>query len=226
MNTTVQEMSREEHRRLCGLVAALIPSLKWRHNGLGLLQAYVQEGTEQELRVHIWHHSLKRPGIEESGLIHDHRFHLTSQILCGALRQDEYALRWEKEGAWQAHAVVHAREAMAKHRINDGDVQTLPDRYHATISSTEIYVGQTYAFPKREFHSTNVLTPIVVTLVTKTAQENFPARILAPFDKPVVHAFADPLPESTWEAPLKEARDVLQKSWSTSQGFFDHHSYR
>lgn len=213
MNTTTESMPRDDHRRLCCLVESLIPHLKWRHNGLGLLQAYVREGQESELRVHIWHRSLQHNGIEDSGLIHDHRFDLTSCVLFGELAQTEFDLYETPIGAWQTHSVVHAREAMAKHAINDGDVTAQPERYGANVSVRFIQQGDVYRFPKRRFHCTSNESNLLITLVTKSAQEKAPARILAPWGKPVVHAFADTLPESEWAPILQQAQAALHAEW-------------
>lgn len=205
-------MAQHDHWSLCGLVARLIPHLTWRHSGLGMLQAYVHEGAETEMRVHVWHPSLRREGIEESGLLHDHRFDLYSQVLVGTIDQNEYSLTPNSGGDWQLHEVVHARAAAGRHGANDGIMTVLPERYTRWWRSVDVPPGFAYFFPKREFHGTQI-DGLVVTVVNKTNQEDVPARILAPYGKPVVHAFADPLPESAWAGPLEEARAALLKTW-------------
>lgn len=202
------------HTTMCGLVLHAMPHLKWRHNGLGLLQAYLREGPERELRVHVWHKSLAHDGIGESGLIHDHRFNLTSHVLVGQIWQEEYQLDPDPEGPWQMHTVVHAREVLAKYAINDGDVQPLPDRYRADTAGVNIGEGWSYTFPKRRFHKTELDSPVVVTVVQKDDQEDVPARILAPYGKPVVHAFANTLPHAAWVQPLALAEEALLRAFS------------
>lgn len=209
-NTIVRPTSSRDHKTLCGLVVGAFPHLRWRHNGLGLLQAYILEGERDELRVHVWHKSLKRDGIEDSGLLHDHRFDLTSHVLCGEILQREFRLTATPTGAWRTHTVVHAREALKKHAVNDGDVSAQPHRYEVESHDTRIVSGQSYWFPKRVFHGTFVQSELAVTVVHKSNQTDEPARILAPHDKPVVHAFSDPLPASAWEHPLRLAADVLR----------------
>lgn len=204
MKTTIWRMNHHEHRSLCGLVVRLIPHLTWRHSGLGMLQAYVYEGTRDEMRVHVWCKELERAGIQESGLLHDHRFDLTSQILFGEIEQVEFSL--SVGGNWQLHEVVHARAAAGgKTAPNDGLVTALPGSYSVERRSIALSSRDAYAFPKREFHGTFVKSQYAVTVVTKTNQDKTPARILAPYSKPVVHAFADPLPESAWRHHLDEA---------------------
>ena len=202
-----------EYRALCGLVAAAIPHLCWRHNGLGLLQAYLHEGTTCEQRVHIWHKSLMRPGIEESGLLHDHRFDLVSHVLVGSLAQVEYKLKPAEYGYWQLHNVVPARKALAVSGTNDGLVSALPERHAAEKRAMVVSEGYSYSFPKFQFHGTHTQTEMVVTLVEKRAQEEAQARIMAPYGRPVVHAFADPYPEWVWLPVLEEARTALLERW-------------
>jgi hypothetical protein len=175
----------------------------------------VHEGKEQELRVHVWHSSLRRAGIEESGLLHDHRFNLYSQVLVGEIRQEEYELITHIDGSgdWQLHEVVHARAVNDRHGANDGLMTALPQRYTLDGSVRLVNAGQAYFFPKRVFHGTFIEDPLVVTLVTKSDQEDAPARILAPYGMPVVHAFADPMPELEWQHVLNEAADALMKAW-------------
>lgn len=211
-------MRPAEHRTLCGLVAKLIPTLDWRHSGLGMLQAYVHEGTDREMRVHLWHSSLRRKGIEESGLFHDHRFDLYSQVLVGQLRQAEHELTADLAGGWQLHEVLHARAAAdgrAAARIKGAPFHSpptpLPQRYRIETKDTVVVAGQAYSFPKREFHGTYPETDLVVTLVTKSNQEDFQARILAPHGKPIVHAFSDPLPPSEWKPVLALAAVELER---------------
>ena len=214
MKTIVEKISGHEHATLCGLLAKLLPHMAWRHNGLGLLQGYLHEGSTHEQRVHVWHESLKRPGIEESGLLHDHRFNLTSTVLVGALNQVEYDLREDPEGKWQLHSVVPARKALAASGTNDGLVEPLPERYVAYTREVIVREGERYFFPKFNFHGTYKLTELVVTIVNKTEQEEAQAKILAPYGKKVVHAFADPYPEESWKPVLAAAYSILYAKWA------------
>jgi hypothetical protein len=198
---------------LAGTLARLIPHLDWRHSGLGMLQAYLHEGDTEELRVHVWHPSLRRAGIEESGLLHDHRFDLYSRVLVGTIKQAEFELVTHSDGTgdWQLHEVVHARAA-DRHGMNDGNVTALPTRYTLTRQVKTIVEGRGYFFPKRVFHGTYV-DGLAVTVVSKSNQEDVPARILAPYGAPVVHAFAEPLPPSAWALPLEHAVVALTRVW-------------
>ncbi len=97
--------------------------------------------------------------------------------------------------------------------VHDGLVSPLPDRYDAQTRSVGIQAGERYHFPKFEFHGTHTKTDLVVTLVSKSAQEDAQARILAPYNRPVVHAFAGPYPESIWLPVLAEAQVRLIATW-------------
>ncbi len=205
-------------RPLCGVIAALIPSLDWRHSGLGVLQAYVHEGTEQELRVYIWHKHLRRDGIEESGLYHDHRFDMTSTVLFGTITQEEIELTptgvADGRQLYVLYEVLHARAAKAK---TGRSFHELPRRIDGLYTKDScLYAvpeGQTYFQPKRTFHGTWFLDDMAITVVTKSAQDERPARILAPENKPLVHAFSDPKPREQWRDLLPLAQDRLMRNW-------------
>lgn len=216
MKTLVTRLIPAIHAQHCALVARLIPHLAWRHSGLGMLQSYVQEGERTELRVHIWHPSLRRAGIEASGLLHDHRFDLHSAVLVGGVHQVEYELTpcAPDQERFQLHEVVHARAAAGgKHAPNDGLVKALPIAYDVRTKSVIVPEGSQYMFPKREFHGTYPTAELTITLMTKTDQEDAPARILAPYGKEVVHAFADPLPSEEWRPILDVAVAALTARW-------------
>ncbi len=204
--TTISAVSNlAELRRM---TARLIPFLDWRCNGLGVLQGYVAEGKAEETRIHIWHPSLEKPGIEASGKLHDHRFTLRSTVLYGSIDHDEYVLTPKDDGAYQAFPVVHAREAMRENKTFDGSVTAEPQRYEAKIIPFTFHPGDVYAFRKRSFHGTRV-RGLVVTLVSKFEQDSTPARILAPAGSEPVHAFANPPSRNRWLKYLDQAVRAL-----------------
>src|SRR5690348_1439519 len=87
--TVIRQIDPMKLSALRNWVVDAIQRLQWRQSGLGMLQAYVLQGSEQEVRVHIWHPSIKLPGIDEAGLGHDHRFDMTSWVLVGRLTHVE-----------------------------------------------------------------------------------------------------------------------------------------
>lgn len=193
---------------LRAFVARDMMRLPWRHSGLGMLQAYVREGKSEEVRVHVWDPRLRRAGIESSGLLHDHRFDMTAHVLLGRIVHVEYELRPYDRGAWQLHEVVHARKAMAEGATFDGGVRALPGRYEAMAHTTVVDAGGSYRFPALAFHGTWP-DGLTVTAIHKQHQRDVPARIMAPYGQPVVHAFADPMPPEAWTPILLEAQVAL-----------------
>jgi hypothetical protein len=187
-HTKVFHFGRAEWRNYLDMLIALWPSLSWRHAGFGALQAYIREGDSRELRVHVWHPSLIKPGITESGLCHDHRFDMRSSVLAGKIIQTEFQLEPDEVGAWETHRVLHAREAMARGGSFHHDPTPTGDRYRRRENVYEVGAGAGYTFDKFAFHETRA-EGVTVTLVEKSAQEDVNARILAPHGKPIVHAF-------------------------------------
>lgn len=190
MHTKLFALTPAERRNYANMLIALWPQLKWRHAGFGALQAYIREGDTNELRVHIWHPSLIKDGIKESGLCHDHRFNMRSSVLAGRIIQTEFSLSPDPGGEWETLHVLHAREAMARGGSFHHDPVPTGDYFHRTPILFEIGEGAGYTFDKFSFHETRA-EDITVTLVEKSDQENVNARILAPRGKPVVHAFTE-----------------------------------
>jgi len=85
--TSVEKTRSTQAMRAMAL--ALFPQMQWRHHGIGVLQGYVAEDVEPEVRLHVWATELVKPGMAESGDIHDHRFDLLSHVLCGQVGHEE-----------------------------------------------------------------------------------------------------------------------------------------
>ena len=173
------------HEEMRVMVAKLLPTLQFRHHGAGAAQAYIREGVEPEVRVHIWHPDLVLPGIETSGQIHDHRFDLQSTVLHGSIHHDEYHLTPDLVGDWQQFTVVHARAGVA-----DPPKLVNRMRYLAKIVPGVIKEGEAYSFGRRLFHR-GWPEGLAVTLVSKHTHEDASARLLAPACSSPVHAFKD-----------------------------------
>lgn len=177
--------------------------MEWRHHGIGVLQAYVREHREPEVRVHIWHPDLVRPGIYDSGSIHDHRFDLESTVLVGALHERIFRLRPNVGGAWRIFHVENARSA-GESRGFDGDCHPLSDeRFDAGIAHRTHLAGTTYTLNRGVFHETRITALAVSVCVMH--QKRGSARLLVPHDREPVHAFGTPAPEETRSAVLREA---------------------
>jgi hypothetical protein len=176
---------------LKALACGLMPSMKWRHHGIGVLQGYVAEDAEPEVRIHIWSPRLLKPGMDESGDIHDHRFDLVSHVLVGTVGHEEILPFSQDGGGWTMLALTHARAA--KETGYHGPTKELGGQYRINRLPMLIPAGRSYRFPAGAFHRSPVahIHPggIVVTVVEKHRQSAQPARILYPVDKPPVMAF-------------------------------------
>lgn len=194
---------------IAGLVSQLLrsPHLKWRHHGIGLLQAYIVEEAsagDVEQRIHVWHPSLRLPDMDDSGLIHDHRFDLESQVLLGTIRDTEIHIdpiaigsrdpselfEFFGENAGEFYDVYQIERSKAS---DDGWVKRAnPDNLVYALTRTDhVYaMGSRYRYPKRAFHRTDV-DELTVTLVTKRYQSPTPGRLLARIGKTPKHAFGN-----------------------------------
>lgn len=208
MHTRLFSISSFERRNYADMLKSLWPSLKWRHAGFGALQAYICEGASRELRVHIWHPSLIKPGIEESGLCHDHRFQMRSSVLTGKIIQTEFQLTRDEDGDWETLRVLHAREAMARGGSFHHDPMPTGDYFRRTPAVYEVDAGEGYTFDKFAFHETRA-EGVTVTLVEKSDQEDVNARILAPRGRPVVHAFTETQAPAEFSAALSAGLAAL-----------------
>lgn len=207
--TVVRQVDRLTLYAFRALVAGLIWRLQWRHSGLGLLQAYVCEGRQQEARVHIWHPSLKLPGIDGAGFGHDHRFDMTSWVLAGQLTQVEILASADPTGGWQLHEIVNARKALENTGTRAGEFRLVEGAVTLVRHSLSISAGNVYFFPKRSFHETYPNSPLVITLVLKRNQDEAPARILCRRGQDPLNAYRTPLPENQWATVLAEAEAFL-----------------
>jgi hypothetical protein len=194
------------------MTAALLPQLQFRHHGAGVIQAYIREDVEPEVRVHIWHPDLVIPGIEDSGQIHDHRFELQSCVLLGAVHHDEYHLAPDPEGAWMKYEVVHARTGLTKtpERLVDAADESGMSTYWADIVEGTVSAGETYSFGKRLFHR-GWPDQLAITLVTKRAHDDKPAILLAPVGTRPVHAFKDNRPSEALLPFVQMAAEALRR---------------
>jgi hypothetical protein len=189
------------------MVAKLLPVLKWRWHGVGMLQGYIMEG-EKELRVHLWSPELILEGIDISGDIHDHRFDLRSDVLVGAIKHKEYQLI--PNGVNGTHSVWrlahNARRQLKIKTQGSDDMVEEPQAYTVKTEEAIFTEGISYIFPKRFYHQTQPITKYAVTLVSKTNQDDGMAGILCPIGKAPVPAFGRPISE----IPQKSQRIIAE----------------
>ncbi len=209
--TNVFLLQQSEHQNYTDMLIALWPQLQWRHAGFGALQAYIREGGASELRAHVWHPSLVKAGIEESGLCHDHRFAMRSSVLVGTIDQTEFHLDPDPDGDWETLRVLHAREAMARGGSFHHDPMPTGEYFRRRRITHSVRAGCGYTFEKFAFHESRAIG-VTVTLVEKSAQEDVNARILAPRGQQVVHAFTETQSAADFAGALAEGLAALVRS--------------
>lgn len=200
------------HAAMSAMVKALIPSLTWRHHGIGVLQGYVSEGVDPEVRVHIWAPSLVKDGMRESGDIHDHRFDMVSHVIAGHIPHEEWFTHPDSERAlgtkYTILRLTHARAA-AGNKFH-GPTESTGERLLASFNPMTISAGFTYRFPMGHFHRTPIHgSGFAVTLVEKHNQRNVSARILHPIDKEPVMAFGHDMDYSQVQSVISQALMIL-----------------
>ncbi len=221
MLTKIEKLTEEAHAQLCGVVAAMLPGITWRHAGFGAMQGYVIEGARSELRVHVWHPDLRKAGIDDSGICHDHRFDLRSTVLVGRIcnvEVDINRLPADRPRLYQIYEVQHARAAYEASggETYHADPVPLDGTFSRTTRPVIVQEGEQYSYPKGWFHETHLPdSGLVVTLVTKANQTDDRARIMAPVDRPLVHAFDDLYPpQGGYDAVIDDARLALLARWN------------
>lgn len=191
------------------MALALMPSMSWRHHGIGVLQGYVVENVETEVRLHVWAPALVKPGMDVSGDIHDHRFDLVSHVLCGAVAHEEITPEEDAEGDWTMLKLTHARAA--KDTGYHGPTEPLAGRFRASRLSFLIAAGQTYRFPAGRFHRSPVLPGVAVTCIEKHNQSSASARILHPIATPPVMAFGHEMDWAIVGPVIRAATEALSR---------------
>ncbi len=197
------------HAAMRALVASVFPTLKWRHHGIGVLQAYVRENVEPEVRVHVWDPRLVRPGIVESGNIHDHRFDLESHIVHGRLFERVFDLEAHPDGEWSSFHIENARSA-GEEAGYDGACFLLDDepRFTGRGRARTHVEGTTYTLPRGVFHDTQV-DALAITLCTMHDKRGS-ARLLVPTGRQPVHAFGAPASPELLAAVCRDAEAALR----------------
>lgn len=234
-NETSRRLMETTARDLDPALAALIGrmllgrGLSWRHHGIGLLQAYVVEGPV-EFRIHVWHPELRFVD-DDSGMIHDHRFRLESQVLLGAIHDTEVLLHRHDKGwvvprpIYQMWEVQNARQAAASgdgwvKKLDWGAGQTItPDEapfVGGLVNGSPLYTidtvpsiyrsGSRYSYPARKFHRTET-KELTVTLCKKSQQENVPARILAREGAVPKHGIGEPMRDWAGAGAIADPRE-------------------
>lgn len=209
MRTDTIIMQNIAHAAMQTMCLRLLDLATWRHHGIGVLQGYIQEHTEPEVRLHIWSKKLLKPGIDVSGDIHDHRFDMTSHVLLGTVQHEEILPTADDEfGDHQMFALTHARAA-ADNNFH-GPITQLGGSYSLERCKHEINEGWSYFYPALNFHRSPLVgDKVAVTIVEKHNQKVTPARVLYPISTPPVMAFGHEMDDNLVKEVIAEARAGL-----------------
>jgi hypothetical protein len=151
---------------------------------------------------------LIREGIQGRGDCHNHRFSFTSQVLCGAILNEEWDLLAFEQGDYALYEVEHARAALQRTGLFDCDYRMVTRCHAAPIRRDYIHAGGSYEFERGGFHRSSCIG-MTVTLVTKFDQQAERARILCPYGAQLVQAFGGPSPDVA--AVLRDAQEALRR---------------
>jgi hypothetical protein len=197
------------------LVLSVIDRIEFRHHGIGVLQGYVRENSDPEIRIHIWSPKLLKPGMDTSGDCHDHRFDMVSHVLVGTVIHESWIPTESEHGDHAMMALTHARAAAdtAYH----GPTTPLPGRFKVDRQEFVIGAGKSYSFPAKKFHRSPLHSPYVigvpselaVTCVEKHNQQDAPARLLYPIAHEPVMAFGHTPDPEVIKSVLSEAKSLL-----------------
>lgn len=194
------------------LALQCIDTLEWRHHGIGVLQGYLCEGEDPEVRVHVWSRRLLKPGMDISGDAHNHRFHMVSHVLVGSVAHEQLMPIEAPDGDHRMLALTHARAA-SDSKFH-GPTEELPGAFLVRRSMLHIDAGYSYTFPALYFHRSPLIGcagDVAVTVVEKHQQrEDVRARILYPASHPPVMAFGHDLDNDLVASVLMQAKAALR----------------
>ncbi len=204
----------EATHSLRALALPLIDKLKWRHHGIGVLQGYVCEGTEPEIRLHIWSKKLLKPGMDQSGDVHDHRFDLVSHVLCGTIDHEEWIPSVANQGDHEMLSLTHARAA--SDTKFHGPTTAILGCFNVEKKWWSVKEGFSYTLPALSFHRTPLpASPevVAVTCVEKHNQRENQARLLYPRALAPIMAFGHDIDEDLVKHLVWSAKQKLE--WSS-----------
>lgn len=197
---------------LSALVLQALDTLEWRHHGIGVLQGYLLEGVEPEVRVHVWSKRLLKPGMDISGDAHNHRFDMVSHVLAGTIAHEVLLPIEAPDGDHRMLALTHARAA-AENRFH-GPTEELPGAFLVRGAMLHIRAGYKYTFPALYFHRSPLTgrdDDVAVTVVEKHRQrDDVRARILYPATHPPVMAFGHDMDGELVASVLTQAKEALR----------------
>lgn len=207
MNTEIFENPAVSAMR--AMVLPILDKITFRHHGIGVLQGYLVENAEPEIRVHVWSKKLLKPGMDTSGDIHDHRFDMVSHVLSGSVLHEELIPSDDSDGDHVMMALTHARAAAEANY--HGPTTKLSGRYKVGRKLHTIHEGWSYTFPAGHFHHSPIKgDEVAVTVIEKWRQrEDLRARLLYPAAHEPVMAFGHSPDPAVVQEVLSLAKDRL-----------------
>jgi hypothetical protein len=179
--------------------------LIWRWHGLGMLQAELDE----EVRVHVWHESLRKIPRGNPRCIHDHRFRIDSAVVVGCIVDHPYIVLIGEQPFLQTGGEFFKTDAFeirhAKAQTGADDAVELGDAWAKETPGVRHAAGSTYVIRRRDWHTTHV-EELTVTVVFRSEFDDKPARVLGHSKTGIV---ADKL---TWASMSTECHDVLTQA--------------
>jgi hypothetical protein len=148
-------------------------------NPLGFMHITLAQRPESSLRLHLW--PRERAPQDESLMIHDHAFALTSRVLAGTITNVDYDVRSAPESELQLLAAQYVGD---QSRLQPTEQRVALRRVgHASFGP-----GEVYALPARSFHETVVAHgTVAATLFRIRYVSSAPPRVVAA--EPEIHAF-------------------------------------
>lgn len=130
-----------------------------RMHPYGFLQLSLSEGAWRDAgnRLHVWSDDLpqmKRPEFQ----VHNHIYGVRSKVKIGALRDTHYVVEWEPKG----HAEYLLFTSENGKLIDSGEYVSCSKR-----NARYIRAGEEYSIVKGDYHTSESLAPLTVTLFQK-----------------------------------------------------------
>lgn len=131
---------------------------KPRFHGNGFTQLYLSDDT----RLHVWHPALP-PLRDDSAMVHDHRFDLSSEILLGKIEHVTFNSLPESNNPSHNVIVIEGASKSGESNFKNIGTTELAPRHRYIFAK-----GSSYDFRGGLFHTSSPVNDIAVTLMTKT----------------------------------------------------------
>ena len=153
------------------------PAATWHPTGFIVLQPY--RDAEGALRLHLWPARPREHG-RPCWPVHDHVWHLRSEVLCGTVRSQAYAVEDDPEGDSVLYAVEYGegrrscmRRSERRVRVREGEM-------------VQVTAAGRYSVPAGAFHASRVQAgELAATLVCTRATERPHPWVVGPLDGPL-----------------------------------------